>query len=1512
MNEAPCSAGEIGLWHHWLAFPDSTAYVLSFAARARGPLDLDRLREAFQQLVDRHAALRSRYRLIGGALVRQVNESTPLDFTIGSCETWRTVRRPMSLDVGPLLRVHVAAQRDGTTTVAIAAHHISVDFWSLRVLMTELGCLYRGETLLAAPDPADFARWQSAWLSSDAATRAAASWGAALAAAPHAASLRPPGPAAVADAHLSLDLTRGLRALARAHAVSPVAALIALWGVVLARHQATDRVVVGVPAAGRRGARLRQLVGYTVNTLPLVIDCAGSLRALLERVGARMTEARRHQHYPLARMVEGAALPFLAVLAYQGARGLQDWTVNAQTASLRLDDRLRLERLDWPPDEVPFETTLTIARVNEKFHARLVYDQKRLDHDEATALLAALRGAVASAVAHPDGLATTLPLIAGGHRSWSAPAPPPIAPTLARAFEQAAGRWPEAIAIAQGAEQITYRALDQLANGVAQGLVAQGVGPEARVGVCLERRPALAAALLGVLKAGAAYVPLDPADPPARCAALCREASVSLVLDTFPTAARCANAPATEGHPDGLSHVLFTSGSTGPPKAVALTHRGAVNLITWGRAFVAPGTRVLAGTPLGFDLSVFELFATLAAGGTVVLTADALATPFDVMLVNTVPSLLAERLRRGHLPPSVRTVNLAGEPLPGALAQRLPRSVTVQNLYGPSETTTYSTMARVAPQENVPSIGGPIDGTRLLVLDEAGQSVPEGFPGELYIGGVGVARGYLERPGETAARFVPDPAGPPGGRAFRTGDRVRWRAGDALFYLGRLDRQLKIRGVRIEPSGVEAELGRAPGVDAVAVRAVGDQLIAWFVGEADPTELRRWCIERLLAHHVPAVFRRVDAMPTTSRGKVDYTALPVSEVTAERTPSLSVTPTERALAALFAEVLDVAQVGDDDDFFVLGGTSLAAARLLERVREALGVDPTLIAFYRTPTVRGLAAELAHAPPARVSPLPVRPPAQRAIVGPATYGQVPLWIATQIAPNSPVYDMSLAIHLEGVLDRDALVTALDAVCATHEGLRTSFRLEEGTLVQRVAPRPEEPPLDYAATGLPDASGPVLDPTRGRVFRATLVPMGRNRHTLLLNMHHLVADAQSLTIVVDDLATAYRAACAGHRPEINPAPLGMVDFAEWERRNHRDATWWRVNLAATLTDASGLLPYNSHPARGANTQRFEGDRVALGLADGQIEALAANWALPCVAVAAGLLASMLGRPDRLTIATPVSLRDHPALDRVVGYLTRVVVVSFNAASADLRGAADRFAAALLDARQHAHEPIEEVFTAAPALMVAEAEGGKSLSGFSGLRATAEPRWTRTAKVDLSLFFGGPGGGYLEYAAARFDRTKIEALATAARRLVADPTANVVASYVTLMEASAATVLGGAPQSDTELVVAAVFAEILEREAVGRNDDFFALGGQSLRAIRVAAGIAERLGVALSVRALFEHPTVAGLAGHVDAQVASLAALLDEIEGLSDGEVRSRLAELDQGRSLAQIRTASQTLKRRARRD
>ncbi|MGW5670750.1 amino acid adenylation domain-containing protein [Micromonospora sp. NPDC003776] len=776
---------------------------------------------------------------------------------------------------------------------------------------------------------------------------------------------------------------------------------------------------------------------------------------------------------------------------------------------------------------------------------------------------------------------------------------------LHRMVAAQAARTPDAEAVRHADRALSYRELDEAANRLARVLLDRGVAREDRVGVCLPRTPDLVVALLAVLKAGACYVPLDPAYPPARVAFMTADSGVRLVLtradlaDRFPGTALAVDRldpggdgtePAAATTPADLAYVIYTSGSTGRPKGVAIEHRSASVLMHWTRQTFddAELGGMLAATSVCFDLSIFEIFGPLCWGGRVLLVDDVLALAargadrLPVTLVNTVPSAMGELLTADALPPSVRTVCLAGEPLTAALAARVwsrPHVRRLCNLYGPSEDTTYSTWAEVPPDEEDPPIGRPLPHTRVYVLDPGGRPVPPGDPGELHLAGAGLARGYLDQPEETTARFRPDPFRP-GERMYRTGDRVRLRPDGQLAYLGRLDDQVKLRGYRIELGEVAARLAALPGVReaSAAVREgpSGDPLLVGYLVGERRDDVRARLAAVLPAPLVPATVVWLDRLPTLPNGKVDRSALPAPTLGEDAGPDDGgLCGTAGTVAAVWQELLGVPVSGGDSDFLALGGDSLLAVRCATRLAAATGRRVTPADLFAHPTVAALAAHLDATPgpapvrPGSVDPAPARPassgkPAAPVPVevpaGPAplSAAQARLWFLHRLDPADTSYLLAFAVRFAVPLDPDRLARALRRVVDRHPALRTVFPAGPDGPVQHVLPTADRAPAvapPDPGTSLDERLGLLtaeatrapMDLATGPLLRAHLLPDAAGRAVaLLLVVHHIVCDDWSFGLIVRDLARAYDAEDHGRtgpgEPAVGPAVLALTE-REW---------------------------------------------------------------------------------------------------------------------------------------------------------------------------------------------------------------------------------------------------------------------------------------------------------------------------------------------------------------------------------
>ncbi|HSS48303.1 MAG TPA: amino acid adenylation domain-containing protein, partial [Thermoanaerobaculia bacterium] len=865
-----------------------------------------------------------------------------------------------------------------------------------------------------------------------------------------------------------------------------------------------------------------------------------------------------------------------------------------------------------------------------------------------------------------------------------------------------AARTPDAVAVVGERERITYRELMARAERLSGYLRGFSVGPEVRVGLCLERTPDLVAAILGILQTGAAYVPLDPAYPQERLELMLADSGAEMLVTEPALAGRFAffegakvvigqvgpigRIEATQAAADNLAYVIYTSGSTGRPKGVGIAHRSAVALVRWAlEAFPRADLEgVLAATSVCFDLSIFELFVPLATGGRVILAPSIVGLPQlaampEVTLITAVPSPMAAMVER-PLPAALRTVNLAGEALKPDLVARLyahPQVERVVNLYGPSEDTTYSTWTVVPRDAGLVTIGRPLAGRRARVLGRHGEAMPVGVPGELFLGGAGLARGYLEKPELTAERFVPDPFGPPGSRLYRTGDLARLLPDGQIDFLGRLDHQVKLHGVRMELGEIEAALERHPAVRqaAAALRAdgtAGARLVGYVVPEKPgdagaendplPAELAAFLRGLLPGIMVPTAWMILPALPLSPNGKVDRRALPSPERSVPAGETAPRNPMEERLAAVWREVLGLEALGVHDDFFALGGHSLLAVRAAFRTSEAFGVEVPVSALFQAPTVAALAEWLARARTEALpvpSPIPAAPPAGPY---PLSLAQQRLWLLDRLEPGSAAYNVGVALRLTGILDEALMEASLGEVVRRHEPLRTVYAEADGEPVQVVQPYsgPVTLPrldLDGAAEISEIIRAEVARPfdlQAGPVVRFLLLRLAAAEHVLVVTLHHVAADGWSLQVLLRDLGAFYAAAPL---PEL---PLRYVDWALWQRSTLSGAvldeqlTFWRRELASV--PALELPTDRPRPAvmdRAAATRRLD---LPPGLTLALRERTCGEGTTLFAALLGGffaLLARYSGQTD-FAVGIASAGRSHRELEEMIGFFVSTLAL------------------------------------------------------------------------------------------------------------------------------------------------------------------------------------------------------------------------------------------------------------------
>ncbi|HVK86707.1 MAG TPA: non-ribosomal peptide synthase/polyketide synthase, partial [Kofleriaceae bacterium] len=1216
-GELPLSFAQQRLWFLHRLAPTSPAYHVPLQRRIRGRLAVEALRRAFEVVVHRHESLRTVFPSAGGVPLQRITEPArwelPVEDLGGVTGAEREAalesalrdhaERPFDLATGPLFRTKLVRLADDDHVVLVTLHHIISDGWSMSVMWTEVADLYRHyatgapSRLPALPiQYADYAAWQRAWLSGATLERQLAYWIDQLRDAPSETALPLKGPRpAVSSARggmvafeLDAELASGIKALNKATRSTNFVTLLAAFRSVFARISGQDDLCIGSPIASRNRHELEHVIGIVLNTLVLrtPIVPAESFTELVKRERANALAAYAHQEAPFEMIVD--ALKIERSLNRTPLFQISFVHQNLPQAPPAIGD-LADETFNGAEITTRFDLSIVSFERDAKIQIELVYNVDLFDRWQIEQLAAQFLHFLREALREPARPVASIPIVSAAERAqlataWSQPAETtPRELTIPAMFEAQVDRTPDATALVFGDAQLRYRELDESANRIAHALRERGVGPETIVGISLERSFELVAAILGVGKAGGAWVPLDPHLPAARLAAISEVARPAVVIDVA-WLARVASSPASRPapitrSPDHLAYVLFTSGSTGQPKGVMIPHRGIVNELISAqtlRAQLGASDRFLQLAPYTFDLSVHEMLWPLTTGAAVVLLPEgAHREPRRILdemrarhvtIMHPVPALLRALMAEGDALEQcadLRIMCSGGEALPldvlRAFTARRP-DVTLINSYGPTETSVTVSGWRARPDATGVAIGLPYLGTQMYVLDERLEPAPLGVAGELYIGGEQLARGYAAQPALTAAAFVPDPfSTAPGARMYRTGDRARrWQDGNVEI-LGRVDRQVKLRGFRIELGEIEAVMRDYAGVReaAVAIHGAGPdaRLVAYVVPASVPAdELRTFLASRLPEYMVPRAVLGLDAMPLNRSGKLDRAALPVPDDAALARDRYEAprTPLEELLAGIWSELLGVERISRSANFFDLGGHSLLAARL------AWEAKTTIATVFAAPTIAGLAAAIeaqatdaATAPPAIVAVDRSQPLA-------LSHAQQRMWFLHQLAPNSPAYHMSLGRTLRGPLDVEALRRAFEDVIARHEVLRSTFPTVEGLpRVEIRAPGTWQLPLVDVSVRMAAARDAELawisraeterpfDLAAGPLLRTLLVRMSPTEHVVLVTLHHIVFDGQSIGLFWHEVEELYSA-----RVEMRPAslaalPIQYVDHAHWQR-------------------------------------------------------------------------------------------------------------------------------------------------------------------------------------------------------------------------------------------------------------------------------------------------------------------------------------------------------------------------------
>ncbi|OBG83337.1 hypothetical protein A5699_04445, partial [Mycobacterium sp. E802] len=1356
----PLSYGQQRLWFLEQLQGPSPIYNMAVALRLHGRLNADALGEALADVVSRQDSLRTLVVSVDGVPGQVVIPAEQADFgwCIVDARDWSTdqldeavgavARHTFDLATEIPLRAALFHVADDEHVLTAVVHHIAADGWSIAPLVTDLAVAYASRDDGHAPDwlplpvqYSDYTLWQHDWLGSvsdaDSVISAQLSyWEQALAGLPERLELPTDRPyPAVADyrgasvaVEWPAEVQQQVARVAREHNATSFMVVQAALAVLLAELSATSDVAIGIATAGRGDQALDQLVGFFVNTLVLRVDVAGdpTVSELLEQVRARSLAAFEHQDVPFEVLVERLnpvrSLTHHPLVQVMVTWQNLPWNSSGSTAGLALGD---VEATPMDAETHTAKTDLVFLLAERSADtgepagiAGLVeYRTDVFDASTVQTLVDRLQRVLTAMTADPTVRLSTVDMLdvaervrlnTLGHRAvLSQQVHESSIPAV---FARQVSRAPDAVAVSCAGRSMSYRELDEASNRLAHMLGAEGAGPGECVALLLNRSVAAIVAVLGVLKSGAAYLPIDPAVPDARIEFMLDDAAPVVALTSDGLTERLAETavpvinladpqigqqsadPLPMPAADDIAHIIYTSGTTGVPKGVAVTHQNVTRLFDGLDVGVAMGPEQVWAqcASLAFDYSVWEMWGALLHGGHLVVVPDevtrspaelhALLVDHQVSVLSQTPSAVG-MLRLAGLE-SVTGLMVAAEPCPPEVVDRWAPGRVMINGYGPTETTVYATIS--APLQRATTggptivpIGRPVPGAALFILDPWLREVPAGVVGELYVAGRGVGVGYVRRPGLTGSRFVPCPYGAPGARMYRTGDLVSWGSDGQLRYAGRADEQVKIRGYRIELGEVQSLLAGLEGVQQAVVVAREDRsgdkrLVGYVTGSADPVSARSALAERLPAYMVPSAVVVLEALPLTVNGKLDKRALPEPEYAGGgyRGPS---TVIEEVVAGIYAEVLGLNRVGVDDSFFDLGGDSLSAMRVIAEINSSLDADLSVRTLFDAPTVSQLAPHIDAGSGGRARLIPQ----QRPPVLPLSYAQQRLWFLEQLQGPSPIYNMSVALRLTGPVNADALSLSLRDVVGRHESLRTVFKVVDGVPRQVIVPAGQaDPGWQFVdATGWPsdrldEAAGAAarhcFDLTTEIPLRVTLFQVADGEHVLISVVHHIAADGWSINPFVTDLEKAYVNRCAGRGPDWAPLSVQYADYALWQQEwlgSDTDPESVIGTQVAYWQDALADLP---------ETLALPTDRPYPPVADYRGSSVAIDWpadvqqqiarvarehnvtSFMVVQAALAVLMSALSGSSDVPVGIATAGRNDPALDELVGFFVNTLVL------------------------------------------------------------------------------------------------------------------------------------------------------------------------------------------------------------------------------------------------------------------
>ncbi len=1355
----PLSPMQAGLLFHSLYAPQGGLYVEQVQNLFRGALDLGALRTAWERVQERHAILRSSFRW--ESLRRPVQVVAEQSNLHWHEEDWRGLSREeqeaglreflrvdrergFDMSQGPLYRYRVLRLGENEWQLVWSFHHILLDGWCLSLVLQEVYGIYealvRGEeAALGRPRSyRDYIAWlqqqdleaaKNYWTKRLAGFRAPTQLGLDSAASNEAKSY------GEQNLELSKESTRALEALAREQQVTLNTVVQGAWAVLLSRYSGERDVVYGVTVSGRPAelAGVEQMIGLFINTLPLrmEVESGAELGSWLQRLQAEQAEMRQYEYSPLVE-VQGWSEVERGVALFETLLAFENYPVTNVAGEQRGSESEVQYAQEWAMERTNYALTLLVGP-GERLKLRGLHEEQRYSPETVSRVLGHLKQVLEEMVSNPQQRVGELRMLSAAEERQVVAEWNETAREYAREacihelFAEQAQRRPDAVAVIADGEQVSYGKLNARANQLAHRLQSLGVGPEVVVGICAERSVELIVGLLGILKAGGVYLPLDAEYPQERLEYMVADAGVSVLLtqselrDRLPLSAgvHCldldtefvsgdSSTPESGATAETLCYVIYTSGSTGQPKGVAVPHRGVVRLVQPSNYVKLDEEEVvLQMAPVSFDASTFEIWGALLNGARLVMmqagqpsleeiaatvrehgvsTMWLTAGLFQVMATEQLESLReVKQLLAGGDVLGVRAVQAV---LEGAGAGTGAGERVLINGYGPTENTTFSCCHVMHAGEEVTvtvPIGKPITNSTAYVLDEQLRPVPVGVRGELYLGGDGLARGYIGSSALTAQRFIPNPfSTQAGARLYRTGDVVRWNAEGVVEFIGRADQQVKVRGYRIELGEVEDALAGYEGISesVVVVRTEGEsekRLVGYVVARAEleVSELRAYLETKLPEYMIPSVFVELTELPLTANGKVDRKALAAAELELAGTQEYEAprSEVERLLAGIWAEVLGVERVGIYDNFFELGGHSLLATRVISRVRETFKLELPLRRLFEAPQLSGFAStvEQAMREEHQVEAPPLAPVSRERVL-PLSFAQQRLWFLDQLEPMSNAYNIPAVVRLHGPFIPEVFTKALEEVMRRHESLRTRFVMDQGRASQeideavaldvllfdlsRLSVDEQESEIQRLAS---EEARKPFDLANGPLLRLTMLQLAESEHVLLLTLHHIVSDGWSMSVLMRELTVLYDAFSREEPSPLPQLPVQYADYAVWQREwlqgevLEQQMKYWREQLqgAPPVLELPTDHPRPAAPSlRGRMLKRRMSDELLQQLEDvSRREGLTLYMSVLAAFVV--VLARYSNERD-IVVGTPIAGRTRQEIEGLIGFFVNTLVL------------------------------------------------------------------------------------------------------------------------------------------------------------------------------------------------------------------------------------------------------------------